>query len=298
MPNFWGNGQIVTNPKSVGDYVDAPYGILSIQEEWTQDAFRANVRLLCPYAERTVVAFEFRGGVLANGNRMRPMQYNAFPLAVCTGVRIEALPPEVPQSTGAPTSPNPVTWDTAVIEATFETVPWEGALFNANPSRINIEEYLDGAAEFLTLPAEGLFWDQAATEPLAQADAPGGIDRKGTWTITIKNALMAEVPPEVNSNVGKVNSDTITSIKYGRSFAPGTLQWMQPVIQEVPGADGVEAVNVIIPLAIDYREWNKLYKPGSDFSLGKHPIYDSTGTIKEFSPRVAFGATLDMFVSS
>lgn len=295
---FWG-GQIIDNPNRIGHYrddIDGKGAWLNgyPTEQLTTDGFIAQLGIVFPYSQRFSRAFEFRGGLDANGNRLRPMQYEPFRMAVCTGVDIRPFM-GVPAISGSADSVVPVTYQYAVMIATFETVGWEGAHLNNSPQYLNVDEEFDGSAEFLTLPARDLYWDQQATDSLKEAEAPAAIDRKGVWTVTIRNAAPGLIPSAIWDFVGKTNAVGMRSERHNRVFEPETLQWMMPVKTEAPAADGVRAYHISIPLSHDPKGWNKLYRPGTDFAAGKSPVYDPGGVQKRWFPPVDFRSVLDMF---
>ena len=118
------------------------------------------------------------------------------------------------------------------------------------------------------------------------------------WSITLRNVLPSLVPSGVSDFVGKTNSTAIKSVRWNRVFPPETLQWMEPQRQEAPAAELVVGQHLTIPLAYDPGGWNNLYRPGTDFALGKVPYYDKTGTVQKKMPPVDFRSVLEMFPAS
>lgn len=268
-------------------------------ESWTRDGFQAVAKIKVAYNQRFLIAHYLKGGLNQNGDRERPMQYTPFPLAVCTSVDIGPMDGCVIEKVeGGELTTNPFDYaDGAVLTATFETVPWEGAQFDGagtQAASLNVHETLDGSAEFVTMPPALTYWDEEHTEALAEADSGGKIERMGTWNLTFENAQLALVPNTLHNNVGMTNSDRVLSRRYGTQFEVETLLWTMPRLAECAAADGVPGVNIDLPILWKPEGWNKLWKPGTDFA-SKYPVYDETGAVKRYYPPVSFLSTLTMF---
>jgi len=297
---FWA-GTTVDNNYVLSDFcspaVGAPCGIVdgSPQEEWDANGFRATVELIVPWATRYATAFQFKGG-LSGTARVRPMRYTPFPLAVCTSVRM-APGFTIGGISYAGVVVDPVQYLTAGcrMTVTFETVDWEGGHRLLTDKTLNVSESLDGSADFITLPLKEVYWDMAAKNPLKAIEAPARCERLTIWTLNLLN--VDTLPVNLFDNAGLVNSDVLTSAKYGRTFAAETLLWLAPTVRDAASAENTRGFNVTLPLSHNAEGWNKFWKPGTapgTAGVAKQPVYNIDGAVWKPYKTVAFKATLTM----
>jgi len=271
------------------------YDVLDVQESWGKMGFKASVIIRVPFSGRFAKAYEMKGGLSASGYRIRPMQYGPFPLAVCTDVNIVIPEPLRIRAAATPTAADPweiVDTDICHLQVTFETIPWEGS--GIAQAYANVSERIEGTAEFITVPNGNLFWDSTHTQRLNTSQRPGQIIRMKNWILTFRQIPTA---PNVNvfDNMGKCNSEPLTSEKYGITFAAETLLWGEPNLSENAPTEGVSSFDLDIPLTHKPHGWNKFFgKPNIALVTASNVYSDESGaTPAVLHPPVAFSNVLD-----
>ena len=252
-------------------------------EVYRDHGFEAKRIVECVWSDRLTLAQELRGGRRQMGEAytyVPPQQYPHYPAAVVSDVRIE--PFGAAQSSG---DPNTIAYQLARL-----TVEYRVAEFGTNPAEEEtlITESLEPAAEFMTMPAEKLYWDALAANPLVESEAPQRLVRMLEWVYT--KHMMASLPNDVISLTGTVNDAAITSSRLGLTFPVETLLYNPPRLERQITTEGVKAWKVTFRFTYRPGGWNAFARRGhEDFQ----PIYKQNGTaFKPYTP-ASFSGVVD-----
>jgi len=161
---------------------------------------------------------------------------------------------------------------------------------SADPNMTYISESIEGAAEFITLPNQKLYWDDDAVAQLGTSEAPAMLLKTINWVYTIHR--LATIPEEFLSYVGGINSAAITSITLNRTFAARTLLYNPPQFSRDITSEGVQAWQATLRFTERKKEWNKFPKTDeldADGMIKFAPIYNAAGTQVKLYPELAFG---------
>lgn len=142
-----------------------------------------------------------------------------------------------------------------------------------------VTESLEPTVEFLTLPSEGLFWDNAQAEPIAPEEAPGKLRRELEWVYTRHEVLT--LPAATLTLLGYVNQAAMRSPTLGLVFGIETLLYhIKPLIREIT-TEGVQAWTVTYVFSYNPTGWNKYYRPSEevDGTPVLQSMYDAAGDV-------------------
>jgi hypothetical protein len=219
----------------------------SPKETWTNEGFKATMRLLCAWSERNTLAVE----VLRYGGKAYDRL--SFTGARARSVTIEPFPAQVSQAEVVGFTQ----YEAAVVTIEFDTKGPEDDDM--------VTESWEPTVEFLTLPKEGFFWADSDTAgavgtPATDAEAPGKIIYGGEYKITY-GQLMA-IPTQAYTLSGYVNKYDFTpySIGNGKVFGAETLLFLPPVIERVWTMEQAKAWKMSYHFSWRQSGWNKFWR--------------------------------------
>lgn len=211
------------------------------------------------WSDRLTFADELRGTV-GQVIKTRPATFPGLSWLYCVDVAVEGAGRVLGDS-------SVIAYDKAKVTARYE--PGE---FDENDDRLLVTESLEPSVEFLTMPSEGLFWDNAQEEPIAPEEAPGKLRRELDWVYTKHEVL--SLPASTLSLLGYVNAASIKSPTLGLTFAAETLLYhIKPLIREIT-TEGVQAWTVTYVFSYNGAGWNKYVRAGS---ATPQTMYDGAG---------------------
>ena len=219
------------------------------------------------WADRLDFADELRG-VVGRVIRTRPATFPGLAWLSCVDVTVEG-------SSRVLGTSDVIAYDKAKVTARYE--PSE---FDENDDRLLVTESLEPSVEFLTVPTEALFWDNAQEEPIAPEEAPGKLMLSVDWIYTIHEILA--LPAATLTLLGHVNQAAMRSPTIGLTFAAETLLFgIRPLVREIT-TEGVGAWTVTYVFSFNPTGWNRYYRPDKEDADGTPVLqymYDSGGTI-------------------
>ena len=224
-------------------------------ETFTDRGFEAARILECAFADRMTLAGQLRGGNRLMGGvsvYTRPQRYPHYQAAVVDEVRVEPFGATVAGDSALATA-----YELARLSVTYR-VPEYGWAGLAEQTLVS--ESLEPVVEFLTLPHEQFYWDEQASEPLSESEAPGKLVRMLDWVYTCHQALA--VPAATLSLVGKVNDVEITSVTLGVSFPAQTLLYNPPHLEREITTEGAKAWRLTYRFTYRPETWNKFPRRG------------------------------------
>jgi len=230
----------------------------TMSEAGTTDSFSASIVFTTAWADRVAFATRIMG--YARGTTLYvPHRYPNCLAAIAVSIDMKGM--------GAPTKVGyMVTYERARITVNYKTMPFETRIGTVNEPFIL--ETLEGNAEFLTIPADNLYWEYTTqpdgsfvlSVPLADTEAPGKLQKSYTWVYTM--VMLPEVPPNITALIGCVNSKAVMSKRFGRIFPAGTLLWGVPAIRAVSTVFGDPAFEAALNLSYSSRGWNNFLRKG------------------------------------
>ena len=226
-------------------------------ETVSSDGFEATRVFQMAWASR--IAFIDTALGWASGKTYRlPIRYPANPRAVAVSAAVKGA--------GKATAIGGVlAWEAARVTVSYKVPEYETQIGASR--ELLVTEQLEGAAEFITVPAIGLYWDLAKTEPLTGAEAPGMLRKLQTWNYTM--CRLPTIPTDL-PEVGTLNLRPVASTWYQRVFEPYTLLAGVPIIKNASTVAGVLAWDVTLSFTHNPNGWNKLLRKGGKLP---QPIY-------------------------
>jgi hypothetical protein len=237
----------------------------SPSETVTDKGMEANIVWKVPFASRWQFIRELKGGVtVAGGDNTiftQPHPYPYNPLMYCSTARITPY--------NADQTPDTNVGGLAVCQYAFALVTahyitYPGGSGPNKDTQVLFNETYNPSAEFITLPAEGLYWNDAndvTPTPIAPSSAPAYLLRKSEYVYT-RNKAPLVIPAIVFDYQNCVNTNAITSRTFGRTFAAETLLYEGPSLSEDRMADGTSALRVSMKFAWQSVLWNTYPRPG------------------------------------
>lgn len=265
------------------DYEDVTFGLANGPvESFSQNGFTATRFLKCAWADRLTLADQLQTAYqVAQSGRVYRIG-DLYPHKSGVYVRsVSSIRPAGKSSTGA--NAKTAAWSDAML-----TVEYEERQFNPNasadssdsssdPAFVIATETFETSAEFLTLPNQTLYWDNAQAEPLKDLEVPTRIIGMGDWAYEFD--AESELDQDLADNTGYCNSGALTAPTLGLNFAAETLLYRGLRVRReiVLGSNTVRRVS----LRFTYRPsgWNKFFRSGEQTA---QVVYDSSGT--EFKP--------------
>lgn len=118
-----------------------------------------------------------------------------------------------------------------------------------------VTESVEPAAEFITLPSDGMTWATSGGA-VGVDQAPGMLIRTMNWVYTI-HKLSLPLRDEFLDYKGTINSGEITSSLLGRTFAAGTLLYGAPQLQREILTSGQQLASLTLRFTERKQGWNK-----------------------------------------
>lgn len=228
----------------------------SPQETISADGFEATRVFQVAWVNRIAFVNTMLG--YASGKTLYfPCRYPSNNLAIAMSAQVKGAG----QASGIP-----LEWQYARITMNYKVPEYETRTGQSREPFIL--ETLEGAAEFITVPADGLFWDEAKTEALKDAEAPGMLRKLKTWNYTMLR--LPEIPKQVNSLIGKINTKSCYSCAYDQLFEPGTLLMGTPIIKAGMSVAGQPSWDVTLSATWNESGWNLFLRKGGKLP---QPIY-------------------------
>jgi hypothetical protein len=258
------------------EFNDTPYRSPTVDE--SVGRVEVTRYLKCAWADRFTLATQLMGGVVA-GVTYAPAACPDVPAATCKRVRIEGF--------GGPTGDATQTqavYSEAILQVFYATQqPGDPA---AGPGGLLYSEQIEGNARFLTMPHRNLYWADGSA--LATAEAPAVIFRGLDWVFTRYNFAASSIPAWVFDLQGCVNDAPITSWRYNRTFAAGTLMYGTPLIATSATIAGSNGFNLTLRLSYQPQGWNNFPRHGQ---VECEPIYvdDAASDLWLPYPPASFG---------
>ena len=230
------------------------------QEVVSFGALTASVTLQCAWLDRWTVAND----LVANARA-----YPANPYAKCRSAAIRPLASETT------TNEQNLVYTDALVTASYSTDDGTGATDA-------VSESIEPTAEFLTLDYRLFKWSDGT--PLKEGEAPGKLIRGLEYKRTVYD--QTTVPSSILTNVGCVNSNTVTASVLGWSFAAGTLLFKAPTLSRTIDSNGQGKWTINYAYSYRPNGWNKFWK--SDTGTWATIQVLRTGSDYNNFPSVAF----------
>lgn len=262
----------------------------SRREDLSDQGIRGSRTLKCAWADRITLARDLRGYTEPSGTDQiihLPQVLPGWSNVPVSAVSISGF--GASSSDGGNTTI--ASYAHALLDVTYQPNGSEDNQGGDNPFA---SESIEGAAEFLKLSSEKLYWDNAQTEPVLDAEAPGRLIRMLDWTIQIEE--MASLPSDLFSLVGYVNQNSAISPRFGYQFEAETLLLQPPRIRRKITTDGTGTWAVDIKLTFRPGGWNKFFRSGQTTSgvWNPVPMYDSSGNELKTYPTGDFATLLGL----
>lgn len=250
-------------------------------------------KLRCAWGDRITLARDLVGSITSVGDLQyvvkQPAPHPAIPGIVAIKVDIE----------GSGIPDGGVYADTSVIEHTDAVLSVQYGASKVttgggdDPSVVLGDERISGEANFLQLPGEKVFWDASQEDPLDNVDAPTILQVVDNWDVTLE--ALPQVPAGIWNLRGYVNSDSVVSARWGKTFEPETLLLADAMLSSKIVSDGSRSYDVQIRMSYRPTGWNKFFRRGGDPSnpgTSYKPIYDGSGAVIKPYPVGSFSALL------
>jgi len=259
--------------------ITVPYEELSCPQASPREDIRAASMeatryLQCDWADRLVLARDLLGYTQRSGEMVIHHRPHVYPHHSALSAEVAAVSPA-----GAPApAGGAMAWAKARLRVTYRPPAFGSA--GDDPARALVSESIEPAAEFLTVPAEDLYWDAAQEEPLGDDYELPKLVRMAEWVYT--RHRMPYIPAGTWSLIGRVNASAVTSARLNASFAAETLLYQPPQLYRRTTSDGTDGWDITYRFTYRPDGWNKFYRPGE---TDPQPIYDAAGTV--FKPYAA-----------
>jgi hypothetical protein len=154
------------------------------------------------------------------------------------------------------------------------------------------KEQLSPSTEFITLPRNNLYWDNAASVPANTNEAPACEIKRWIWTVTrrkcvIGGPLLSLIP----AYQGCVNTGAMASLYCGGTIGPISQVLFEGATFEPDSLnDGTPAVKAEMKFRISTVDWNKfphVMGSGAGTQLAFDPLYLPDGTQFKLFPTAA-----------
>ena len=203
----------------------------------------------CDWADAVALAQKLRG-IAGAFSGSRPEAFPWMPTLFCTGVHIEGCGQTLGTS-------ELIAYSRARLTARYEPVEMD-----ERAERLLVRERIVPSVEFVTMPAQKLFWDNVQKEPVAPEEAPGKLIRSLDWIYEIRE--METLPAALLSLIGHVNQEAMRSPTLGWTFAAETLLFHLREPEREITTEGVQAWTVTYVFSYRPGGWNKFDRPGYD----------------------------------
>lgn len=249
-------------------------------EGFDSNGFKATRILMCAWPERLMLARQLKGGYQQIGSDtvyLTPAAYPWYPSARVNSLDIKNEgQPENPLSTER--------YEKAVLTVNYSVPKAEEETL--------VDESIEPAAEFLTLPVNNLYWGIGENKvALSDAEAPGYLIQMYDWVYTIKYSR--DLPNWVDELEGCVNSATVRSKSLNRTYPPETLLAGKPKADRVVTTFGDKGWTITCRFTRRNFGWNLFprVENASSGGIPFEPITNGTNIIKIFRP-IDFGKVI------
>lgn len=261
----------------------------SPREIGLESEFRAVRRLKCAWADRLALFDQLLTGYLIHLGGTPPLitrigqPYPHRPGAFASRVQIE---PFGGDARAHPAQPQLAGYAHALLTVDYEPRQFDPATGAGQAG----EETLSTAAEFQTLPHQGLTWDAQATpgERLWEAEAPTVVRRLLEWTYTFRQVV--SFPPAWLEGAGSVNLGPVTSNTLALTFAPQTLLYQGVRLARAAGEGASPAWTASLRFTYRAWGWNRFARRGAP---EPQPLYAAGQPFSPY-PTLDFAAALNL----
>lgn len=269
--------------------------------EFTENGVRGTRVLKCAWEDRFKLAKQLFGYIEVDGDGdasggviRRPHQFPGFEAATCRGVRIEPFDSKISQDATKP-GEGVASYTYAKLTVSYESRGWDGGASDDEGGPM-FTERLEGSVQFIKVPNRKLYWSNTADattgsrDPLDVDSTPGLMVR--TFDYKVKLSNLSRLPSAVWSLAGGVNSSAVSSTRFAKTFAIGTLLYAPPQVEVTTDPDGRTLYTMDVAFTYNPAGWNKFYKPGN---TEPQPVYDEGGVEMKFYPEVDFTPIFNLF---
>jgi len=167
-----------------------------------------------------------------------------------------------------------IAYDYAILTVTYEESPSTTRDF----IRLIVDEEIQPATEFLTVPNRRLYWDNGQADQLETDEAPGVLISSYSWTVTIKRLPRLPNKATLFDLVGRSNAAGMYSVLQDvvQTYAAETVLYGAPSIRSYRDYLGRTIYDLTLNFMVRPGGWNKFYKAGT---LTPARIYDDGGAI-------------------
>jgi hypothetical protein len=243
-------------------------------ETISEEGFTAQRTLKCAWSDRLTLAAKFKGGWFGSTYYV-PQAYPDFGSARVIAVTVNPYDEKVLPAGG--TDLTRASYTAAQLVVTYKTGTDSGN--PADDGKPQVEESLEPFAEYLTLPAQGLFWGSTSGDPLKDDEAPGKLFRGVVWNYTVSGIV--DIPDAVYDLTGKVNSSDEHSYSLNRTFAAETLLYTPPLLRRIVMPNGTLAWSIQMKFSYKPQGWNTFWRAKTQAweriynASGEAPPYDT-----------------------
>lgn len=227
----------------------------------TSSDFQATRHLICDWNDHINLAIELLGWTKWENNEIYWFMPHRYPYIVdemnvasapIYATAVDPLPFGKPSNSfiSKPTGPA-ISYPKAKLSVTYRSL---GTV--DNDIDLLVEENIESAVEYLTVPYRRLYWYDG--KDVKNDEAPGMLLRTMVWTYRIKN--LPHLPAEVHTLRGYVNQYPIISSKYGYTFQPEELLYTPPETRSSFSYLGQQMWDVTYKFLWRPYSWNLLWK--------------------------------------
>lgn len=310
-----------TSPLLYVWHTELAAGRSSGPEEDFGDNAHAKRVLRCRWQDRMTLAWQLLGGPTILGNPGNPTaaQANAkYSLSASTGDILVFSPHQYPYNAqlvcqsvsmrgeGNPSNKNAI-WDSrinltnvpapdtinnfdhAILECSYVT-PQEYTA-SGNGYQLFFKENLSPATEFITLPRNNLYWDNAQTIPINVNEAPAFEIKRWMWTVTRRKVCpTGTLLPLIRAAQGQVSSDNLVSNFFNAGWNAGYVLFEGATLEPDSMNDGTPALKVDLKFKCSTVMWNKFpHVFNSSGGVNFDTIYNADGSAFKMFPTGALG---------
>lgn len=316
------------NPLLYVPHTEIAAGRSSGPEEDFGDNAHAKRVLRCKWQDRMTLAWQLLGGPTIMGNPGMPTasQVNSkYGTSAATGDIVVFSPHQYPynaqlvcksvsmRAEGRPIATGAV-WD-ARINSTNVAIPEMVNNFNGssdgtggaileceyvspqeytasgNGYQLFFQENLSPSTEFITLPRNNLYWDNAQAVPINVNEAPAFEIKRWMWTVTRRKVTpTGTLLPLIRAAQGCVSSDALVSNFFASGWAAGYVLFEGADLAPDSMNDGTPALCINLKFKASSVAWNKFpHTYNSASGVNFDTIYNADGSAFKMFPTTALG---------
>ena len=177
----------------------------------------------------------------------------------------------------------------AILECTYVT-PQEYTAAG-NGYQLFFKENLSPSTEFITLPRNNLYWDNAQAIPINVNEAPAFEIKRWIWTVTRRKVCpTGTLLPLILAAQGQVSNDNLVSNFFAAGWTAGFVLFEGAELQADSMNDGTPALQVQLKFKCSNVPWNKFpHVYNSSSNVNFDTIYNANGTAFKMFPTGALG---------